>query len=1139
MVARGWRWVGLAGLLGLVLVAGCSGNKDPGGKQGPAASPPALTPMGPTSADAIAENNRGVALMGQFKYDDAYAVFAKVVEQHPGWLDAQVNLGIAALNRQQPGDEEAALATFARVLAADAHHLRAKFCSGILLTYRAKHVQALEYFNAVVTADPRDADATYWCGKCLFDLEKYEAALPWFEQAEKLDPNLRSATMNRFQTLQRLGRHEEVKAVFADFERMVTNPQTRVVEIKYTRMGPKAEVVAVLPEVKPAVRPAGPLFADAAPLPLVGGTAPSWIDAAAAGQFTPSLTTADLDGDGHSDLFVAASVTKERQRQNAVLLRRGKEFASEASHSLAGVTDVRAALWGDYDNDGLTDVYLCRRGPNQLWRQTERGKWQDVTAATKTAGGDFDTVAGRLFDADHDGDLDLLLVRANGPTELLNNNRDGTFKPIATEQGLAGDGRPARQVLVADLDSDRDLDFVILHAQPPHVLWLNDRGWKYRPADGFAALAAANVSAIVAADADANGRLELYAATPDGITRWEADRDGKWQAMITTRLEPAADAAAPRQLVVADLDGNGQLELLAQADKHLWIVELGGKSPSPPQHLDAAAGPGLLANLDGDAPAGPAWVQFEPGRGLSLRNPGAGRFPFAALQFTGKEDKANEMRSNASGIGLRVITRVGSQFTAFHPLAAASDAGQSLQPLAVGLIGAKELEVVSIVWPDGVSQTELALAAGQRHVIPEVQRQTSSCPVLFCWNGEQFEFVTDLLGVGGLGFNLGREEYAVPRPWENVLLPPGMLVPRDGRLQLKLGEPMEEVCYLDALRLVAYDLPSGWQMTLDERFAEQGPAPTGRPLFHRREWLPTAATNDRGEDVLRRVTTADRVAAEPGRRDERFLGRTQEHTLTLRFAEPLEQLSGDIVLVLDGWIEYPYSQTMFAAWQAGAEYQSATLEARGDGAKPDSPWQTVLARFGYPAGMPRQMALPIPRDKLPPGTRELRLRTNVEVYWDRAAVIGAEPCPAAVRHVLPCSRTELAEVGFARRTTGPQRTPHYDYQRRSPFWDTRHPAGWYTQFGPVDELVAKVDDAVAIFGPGEEIHAEFTVPTTLAAGMTRRYVLESHGWCKDLDLYTQHGETVAPLPRRATDGTPSPAVDTLHRKYQTRYRAGY
>ena len=251
--------------------------------------------------------------------------------------------------------------------------------------------------------------------------------------------------------------------------------------------------------------------------------------------------------------------------------------------------------------------------------------------------------------------------------------------------------------------------------------------------------------------------------------------------------------------------------------------------------------------------------------------------------------------------------------------------------------------------------------------------------------------------------------------------------------------------------------------------------------------------------------------------------------MTVVFDEPLTGHDGDPILIADGWIEYPYSQTMFAAWQAGATFDAPTLEARDA----DGTWHTVFEQFGYPAGMPRRMSVALP--DLPAGTDRLRLTTNQEIYWDRLAVAFAEPLPDVQRHQLSMVAADVRRSGFPLRTTGPQRQPYYDYDQRSPFWDTRHQAGSYTEFGPAMELVASADGATAIIGPGEETHLEFDA-TTLAPvppGWTRRFVLETHGWCKDMDLYTRDGATVGPLPGKLDE-----AARVLHRRYNTRHEAG-
>ena len=364
------------------------------------------------------------------------------------------------------------------------------------------------------------------------------------------------------------------------------------------------------------------------------------------------------------------------------------------------------------------------------------------------------------------------------------------------------------------------------------------------------------------------------------------------------------------------------------------------------------------------------------------------------------------------------------------------------------------------------------------------------------------------------------------------MLPMDALKPRHGTYQLKIGEPMEEACYLDSAKLIAYDLPPGWKMTLDERMSILGPEPTGKAVFYQKEIQPMRVVNDRGEDVTSLVLQADLQAAPVGKVDHRFIGRLiDEHIITLEFAEPLDNQVGQPILIADGWVEYPYSQTMFAAWQANAEYLAPTIEALNASGN----WQIVLEQFGYPAGMPRQMSVPL--NDLPSGTTKLRIRTTQEIYWDRLSIAYAQPCPQAVRTELPLAEARLGTVGFPHRTTEAQRLPHYDYNNRSPFWDTRHMQGNYTAFGNVDELVRTGDDALAIFGPGEEIHFEFDATLKeLPSDWTRRLVLETQGWCKDMDLYTKDGETVGPLPQRRNDINHN--RQKLHERYNTRFESG-
>jgi tetratricopeptide (TPR) repeat protein len=206
---------GLIGLLLLgLLLSGCDGGRA------------SFMP------DDIAANNRGVGLMGRFAYEDARAVFADLLQRHPDWWDAQVNdvrvnLAIATLNRQQTGDEEAALNILGQVLQADPYHLRAHYCRGLLLLNQGKLDEALTHLRVVSEADPKDAYAHYFIAQVLTQQQHLDQAIQHYQSAVTSDPYLRSAYYGAFQALQRASRTDDAKKMLEEFQRLQTHPQAR------------------------------------------------------------------------------------------------------------------------------------------------------------------------------------------------------------------------------------------------------------------------------------------------------------------------------------------------------------------------------------------------------------------------------------------------------------------------------------------------------------------------------------------------------------------------------------------------------------------------------------------------------------------------------------------------------------------------------------------------------------------------------------------------------------------------------------------------------------------------------------------------------------------------------------------------
>ncbi len=374
-------------------------------------------------APAIALNNRGVGLMGRYDYAAALRIFQQLARQYPQQTAFRLNLAIAQMNRQLDGDEAAALVHFDALADEHPEEPRVRYCAGLLEFRRGELERAAQHLNAVLAADPHDPYAAYFLAQSLQQRGDNTAALGWYQRALSTDPYLRSAYYALSQLYRQQGESDTAGRYLTLYQQLANNPRAQLVEFKYTRMGPKCEATPVGSAAAPvAQRPDRPLFAGpTAPLSVLHAAD----DPADAG--VPNLTVADIDADGRPDLFLAGRAGQAGAHNTVLLGRDDGTFAAAADHPLAAVPAVNTALWGDFDNDGHTDVYFCRRGRNQLWRHTATGSWEDITGATQTANGTFNTVDGAFFDADHDGDLDLFLVNSDGPDELLNNNLDGSF----------------------------------------------------------------------------------------------------------------------------------------------------------------------------------------------------------------------------------------------------------------------------------------------------------------------------------------------------------------------------------------------------------------------------------------------------------------------------------------------------------------------------------------------------------------------------------------------------------------------------------------------------------------------------------------------------------------------------------------
>ena len=201
-----------------------------------------------------------------------------------------------------------------------------------------------------------------------------------------------------------------------------------------------------------------------------------------------------------------------------------------------------------------------------------------------------------------------------------------------------------------------------------------------------------------------------------------------------------------------------------------------------------------------------------------------------------------------------------------------------------------------------------------------------------------------------------------------------------------------------------------------------------------------------------------------------------------------------------------------------------SLEAR----RADGRWVVVNPDLGFPAGKNKTILVDLSR--VPADATRLRLRTNLEIYWDQLAV--AERSGTGVRTTrLQPMNADLAFRGYSQ-TTSPRgaspETPVYEkVANTTQRW--RDLVGYYTRFGNVNALLAGVDDRYVIMNAGDELRLQFAEQPPPAAGWRRDYVLIGDGWEKDGDYNTGYSQTVGPLPSHNWPnygaGSPSLALD--------------
>src|SRR2546423_3579807 len=167
--------------------------------------------------------------------------------------------------------------------------------------------------------------------------------------------------------------------------------------------------------------------------------------------------------------------------------------------------------------------------------------------------------------------------------------------------------------------------------------------------------------------------------------------------------------------------------------------------------------------------------------------------------------------SNKTAVEAKVEMRAGSLYQKLEVYSASPAPAPA--DMIFGLGQRKKPDAVRVVWPAGIVQAETEFAAHPAIAnlislkITELDRKPSSCPYLYTWNGERFEFVTDFMGGGEMGYLEEPGRYNQPDPDEYVRIRSDQLKEKDGRYELRVTNELEESMFVDRLQLIAVAHP--------------------------------------------------------------------------------------------------------------------------------------------------------------------------------------------------------------------------------------------------------------------------------------------------------------------------------------------
>ena len=321
----------------------------------------------------------------------------------------------------------------------------------------------------------------------------------------------------------------------------------------------------------------------------------------------------DYNQDGYIDLYITSGTWSEGVSEDPKpdklpenrLFRNRQDGTFEDVTKKAGVGGpwyTMGVTVGDFNNDGYPDLFLSNYGQNVLLKNNGNGTYSDVTKHAGVSGGNEFSVGAVWLDYDNDGLLDLYVGNYlnfdpeykyfyapdgfPGPMAydsqkdvLYHNNGDGTFKDVTESMGIVDrDGR-AMGVGAADYDMDGFVDIYVANDHTLNYLFHNDGGKKFTDrgtmtGTAFSQAGEATISMSVDfADFNNDGLLDMFVSDDTYCSLYKNEGNG----VYTDKSYVSGLATVCAQFVgwsssFVDYDNDGDVDIFKTNGelKHLY-----------------------------------------------------------------------------------------------------------------------------------------------------------------------------------------------------------------------------------------------------------------------------------------------------------------------------------------------------------------------------------------------------------------------------------------------------------------------------------------------------------------------------------------------------------------------------------------